>query len=1080
MSIRSFIGVVAAFALTSVSAIAGITLKSIQFPSTLGGKSGTTNPPSQAPLSQEIHFVFSGKPKIGPGIESGVKIAVSSLNSDNQPVGQLAFGKFTVKGKRLVFTPRLPTGPLPDSFGPTTDIAANASLPGLLPGTTYQVSVELTGGNAIKNYSKTSPSLSLPVLFTTAPTSVGSIGTAGFYAFATTKAPTLLKKNGVAPKSKTTGLHPNVLFDPAGVFASIPTSKKAPYTLRFGAPLNPENENVLERIRLRAILDASAVPVDIALPISIVLTENVPTRSTVLVYPNGTLPLGHTLALEVSDLLENISGAFANDGSTPEAFKEVARYVVTPDPSPGMALDGEILETFETNEREDTSIVASGKQLASWNGQTSGALRASFGFGGDGSLGAFAAPTAGTLTITLDTDFQTFPLLSGATPGAEPGTIVKGGVFKFTDFHLPANATLRAVGSNPLVITATGDVLIEGVIECSGSNGIGDDTFNSAVTPAPGGAAGPGGGKGGDGHPVFVPKGAKSLIYMITPQFGQNGFGTGNKLPIGGGGGQSGATLPWPAFSNGANCATFNEDGDGSRGSGGGGGSLNVFLPEAPEPITVPVSGRRGGFGIGNHLPLSFSPGLPFPVPNNPKAYDGVSFNAVARPNPNPTFAEAVQQGLIFDAAVGFNLTTSWALTKRITFGGSPGQAVFADADANNNFIGEAGEVKSIIGGQGGGGGGSRTEGLSLDCTKATLSVGFPLTVLDAKGAGGGGGGGAVMIQALGEIRIKGTAARIRALGGNGSGGETTQGGDVGGNGGGGSGGSVLLQSAENVVMESTANPNVVNRVIDVSAGCGFNAFILLNGATGTSGADSGSLQVGDGAPGGPGIVQVQVPVGVTPTLFATQIGARVWKSLTNPPKGINCPFSTSSLGNSEFIDVLVPTNKTPVPFTSKSSARSTWYDLGLISPPFRPLVNTTAGAIAGPVFGVPGDGPIFQGTDPNTGLVEVDGSGNVLNSFDNDFDVDAPDLGVPDFLPQGVDLQTVSIKFQGANDDPLNPGFPDLTTASAFVTDPTTLNGFRYIRYEIEFNIAAAVGVVPTPSTARPQMNFLRIPFKY
>lgn len=213
MSIRSFPRLIAALALTMSSAFGGITLKSIQFPATAGGGGGTTNPPNQAPLSQRVVFVFSGKPKIGPGISSGVRIEVSALNSSGQPVGQLAFGTFSVSGKKLIFTPRLPTGALPDSFGPTTDIAANASLPGLLPGTTYQISLELAGGNAIKNYSKTSPNVSLPVLFTTAPTSVGSIGTAGYYAFATTTAPKLLKKNGVLPKTKTTGLHPNVLFD---------------------------------------------------------------------------------------------------------------------------------------------------------------------------------------------------------------------------------------------------------------------------------------------------------------------------------------------------------------------------------------------------------------------------------------------------------------------------------------------------------------------------------------------------------------------------------------------------------------------------------------------------------------------------------------------------------------------------------------------------------------------------------------------------------------------------------------------------------------------------------------------------
>lgn len=1079
MGIRVVASIVVSVWALGAGADAGVRLKAVRFPTMLIGTGGTKAPPDQAPLSQRIVLEFDGKPKIGAGVGGAVKIRVSSQNALGQPIGQHAFGTFSVSGRKLIFSPRLPTVGFGTEFGPQSDIASNAGLPGLLPQTTYEITFDPTAPDGIKNAAKGPSSVALPIRFTTAPTSVGVIGVAGYYAFVTSPVPKLVKKNAVLPKPDTSGLHPNVLSDPAGLFAAIPQAKRPPFSVRFGVPLNPADENLAERIRVRAVSDASAQPIDVAIPVTTTLVENQAKRSTVLLYPNATLPLGATLVLETSNRLENLAGIAPSDGSAVESFSEIARYVVATDPLPGTPLHGEIVEDFASTEHEDTTLAASAIPLASWNGQTAGALRAAFAFGGDGSLGSFAAPTAEPLTITLDTDFQSFPLLTGATPDAEPGTVVKGGVFEFTDFHLPANCTLRGVGSRPLVITATGNVLIEGTIDCSGFAGTGDDTFNSAIAPAPGGSGGPGGGKGGDGHPVYVPKGAKSLIYMVTPQFGQSGSGPAQlKGQGGGGGGQSGATLPWSSFANGTNCATFTDFGDGSRGSGGGGGSFNVFLPLAPEPAGIPVSGRRGGVGIGNHLPLAFSPGLPFPTPTLPKAYDGVSFNAVARPNPNPTFAQAVQLGLVFDGPTNgaLALNNVWATSRRVTFGGEPGPAVFSDADPNNDFIGAGGELNELIGGQGGGAGGSRTEGLSLDCSSASLAVGFPLTVLDSKGGGGGGGGGALMIQALGEIRLRGPSARIRAIGGGGRGGESTQDAEKGGGGGGGSGGAVVLQSVVNVVMEATVNPTGGERVIDVSAGCGCNAALLSDTApTGTPGGDQGSLQVGDGAPGGPGIVQVHVPAGVVPVLVASQIGARVWRTVVRPTAPGNCSYA-----NAEFIDVLVPTAKTPVPYGSRSVARSTWFDLGMVQPPFRAPIPTPSGAVAGPLFGIPGGAPLFSGTDPQTGLVLVDALGAVVGAGVNDFELDAPDLGIPDYLPQAPAPQTVRIRFQGAPDDPANPGFPDLSRATAFVADATQLNGSRHVRFEVEFDLAVGNPALATPFTPRPQLNVLRIPFQY
>jgi len=141
----------------------------------------------------------------------------------------------------------------------------------------------------------------------------------------------------------------------------------------------------------------------------------------------------------------------------------------------------------------------------------------------------------------------------------------------------------------------------------------------------------------------------------------------------------------------------------------------------------------------------------------------------------------------------------------------------------------------------------------------------------------------------------------------------------------------------------------------------------------------------------------------------------------------------------------------------------------------------TGAGSLAGPIFGIPGTGPFFRGTDANTGRVVTDAAGNVLDPFDNDIDVDAPDLLADNFVPNGPTyFQSVEVRFQGADEDAANPGSPDLATATPFVTDITLVNGKRFIRWQIDFDIASGGSGVPQPATPRPQVNFLRIPFKY
>ncbi len=1085
--------VVAGFvcALVAREALAGnVVLKKVLFPNTLAGVTGPSTAPTSAPLSQPIVFVFSGAPAFPNSISTSIRITVDPSNGKGQPIGLPALGDFEVAGSTLIFRPRLPTGPVPDGFAPGTDIATDSSLPGLLPDTIYRIEVPQKTPNSITNL--TGSDVVLPLAFTTKPAVAGPLLVPSLFSNAPSKAPKVAKAK-LKPKAGTSGISPNLYTDPANLFSSIPPSKRPPFRLRFNGALDPQADNIAStRIRLRVTRDANGQPVDKVVATEVVLTSNSPDGATVLVYPMSILPLGCTLTLEVSNELRSLIGTMANDGAMPETFKKIADYHIATDPTVGQPIDDSIDETFDTVAHFDPSVaVTEGAQVAGWNANESHSLRASFGFGGDGALGRFEAPDI-DITINIDTDFQALPLFSGATPDAAPGTAVKGGVFDFTTFHLPPNVTLRARGSNPLVITCTGECVIEGLIDLDGADGTSDDTFDSAIAPMPGGQAGAGGGKGGDGHPVQLPAGG-DFNFMQSPPFGQSGFAPRTKenphpTSGGGGGGQSGATQPWPFPNN--QCSSPADQGDGSRGSGGGGGSFNSFLPNigatsvnnvGPEPNGVYVSGRRGGVGIGNHLPVTFDGTKP--IPGEPACYQaapGNPTNAVARVNPNPTFAEAYNQGLIFDNPTALGLmnvaASNWAQTKKVTLAGAAGPFTFPDSDPTNNFIGPGGEIADVRGGQGGGGGGTRTEGLAQICKPIIfVALGLPFTVNDARGAGGGGGGGAIKIAALGKIEFKGSKARISARGANGGGSEETENGGRGGNGGGGAGGCIVLQSATQVLLNDPTLPSPY--VLDVTAGCGKDALLLaVNPSLGLAGGEQRTLQVGDGGPGAPGLIQIHVPEGTTGSINTAKVGGDVNYSAFNMDCG------AGAFDGMDPFPALVPFEKTPTPLTPQSIGRSTWYDLGLVTSEFRPLIGTSAGLLGGPLFGVPGAGPFFHGTDPLTGLVETDALGNVLTPFANDIEVDSPGLLAADFIPQGVGhvYQSVKVEFQGADESTTNPGLPDLATATTFVTDPTLLNGKRFLRWQVTFDIATNDLFPVSPSTPRPQVNFLRVPFRY
>ncbi len=1052
---RSLQFAIATLAIAS-PALAGVKLKAVRFPVGLNGENGTKTPPLDAPISQRVVFEFDGKPKLGPDPSTTLLIHVASTNAQGQPIDSRAIGTFEVAGNNVLFTPRLPTAGLDASFGPTSDLAADASLPGLLPDTRYTIDVDVDGGG-VKNLKGVKSGVTLPLEMKTSDDPALWFANVG-------SAKPKDDPDGSRPDDGAHGVHPNTFDDPAGLFENIGAKKRPPFRLRFKGPLDPSAGNVSsDNLRLRAVKDENGAPIDVVLPADVVLVANAPKRAEILFFPHGILPLACSVQIEWSSKLRTLSGVASDPSAAPATFERTARFRIANDPKVAPSILDRIVEEFDDALHHDPSVAVLGVAPAAWAQNGSGALRATFGFGGDGSIGRFEPPDS-VHTIHIDTDSQTFPLFDGSTPDAAPGTVVTGGVFSFTDFHVPPNVTIEIRGSRPALIACTGTCLIEGRVDVRGTDGADDVTFDSAIIRVPGGAAGAGGGRGGDAHPVASTIGSTFFQGMQTPQFGQSGFGPGNVPGGGGGGGQCGCTMPWMPFTGDPYCQQFASAGDGSRGSGGGGGSFQVFLPTAPEDPGTFVSGRRGGIGIGDHLPIAFDPTLP--IPAEPEAYDDATSNAVARPNLNPTFADAYAAGMIFDKNTLMDTGTTWATTKRVLLFGNAGPAVFSDADPDNDFIGANGELAQAIGGQGGGAGGSRTEGLSQVCKPVIFdSLHLPLTVLDSRGGSGGGAGGAVTFQALGALTVTG---EILATGGRGGGGEEVGVSSRGGAAGGGSGGAVLLQSAVNVfVFEDATAPSTL---IDVSGGCGNDASLLSSSAsTGTTGGDSNVIQVGDGGPGGPGLVQIQAPPGAPDQIDETRVVAKITRSAFS----INCAAV-------ETIDPIVAREKTPAPFTSQSGALSTWYDLGAVVAPFRPSIQTSAGALAGPLFGIPGQGPFFTGTDDTTGLVETEASGAVTTPLDNDFRVRSPDLGMQDFIPNGPTwFQNVRILFQGADEDLANPGTPDLASATAFVADPTLLNGKRFVRIGVSFDISAGVPFTRSLDVPRPQMDSVDLPFR-
>lgn len=218
---------------------------------------------------------------------------------------------------------------------------------------------------------------------------------------------------------------------------------------------------------------------------------------------------------------------------------------------------------------------------------------------GDGSLGAFSISTFslfGTVvgsTVTINTD----------TTGNYP--------LQVTSFDLPAGYTLRGVGSNPLDIRSQTDIVVSGVIDCSGESG--ESIGSNNLVTSLGGTGHCGGGAGGDGGSITV--GATDGSAGGASPTGGLGASAVNAAPAatnigatgGGGGGayrqlgtppESGydsAETPWVGSAGG----NFRDDQFSEVGGGAGGGGGSAY-----NGTDIPNRSKGGGGGAGGGVVL--------------------------------------------------------------------------------------------------------------------------------------------------------------------------------------------------------------------------------------------------------------------------------------------------------------------------------------------------------------------------------------------------------------------------------------------------------------------------------------------
>jgi len=479
----------------------------------------------------------------------------------------------------------------------------------------------------------------------------------------------------------------------------------AAFLIAFNQPVDSSPANLdPSRIRLEFLDQGGAWQ---TLTSQATLESNcVGTGALVRIEPQGALPSGSQLRIFLAPEFRDIVGE--TNSITQTTFAPSTT-------SPAQLVQGDSLEEefniggTAVGSHEDIAPPV-GLPVADWGG---GAVTTAFGFSGTGGggNGDFDWEVKAGQLFVLDT--TTASIVGG--PNFVPTTqqIVVGGVLDLRNFRVVQGGTLRIQGPNPVTILASGSVVIDGVIEVSGSDSHGVSTLNTPQLPEPGAAGVGGGGRGGAGSPLNSASDPK----------GANGYGAFGVPDIGGTGGESG-------FWTGGPSNPF-----ATRGAGGGRGVLG------PNQL-VSVGGLADQTLIGldaepgfSNLLVSSPPSLGALSGANPPTGGAAGRSPFLDTNPANDFF-----GNSFDQATG--QITSGELN-RLWAGGGGGAG--GDAIWSNGTPFPPPSNVNDRKGSGGGGGAGGLHILSL----GTIKFG-PIGAIKCRGGTGGGGENSINIDRIG------------------------------------------------------------------------------------------------------------------------------------------------------------------------------------------------------------------------------------------------------------------------------------------------------------------------------------------
>ncbi len=448
--------------------------------------------------------VFVNEPLI---FEFSTPIDPSSVSFDTIQIvrpdtGEFAPGTFTVEGPRVIFRPDVTF----DRANPTAGLSFGFDFLTLylvaIPGQPRENLIRSADGTPIRQ--------GATLEFTTATRGAEDNP---FDFFPGTPKVTLIKPQGTPDPT-----NPNIIVTDVPVDSEI--------VLGFSEPIDPatalgtvpgESNTVIIQVDLDGDPSTGGSEDRVRVPGTYLLDISSTDAEMTFRLPSGRRYPGSAI------IVVTVGGSIA-DVAGNQSGQTVDFFYSTVSAPPGGSQS--VRENFEREDFEDKGATGAywdvGRPVNEPGGDTDGVLRP--GFGGGFAIHGEFAPTS---DVTLNTDSQVITDLFGNQ------VTVRDGTFYFTRVSIPAGVTVRGVGSKPLRIFSTGDVIVNGTIDVSGLPG--SLVFEEQATAGLGGVGGPGGLRGGDGgepddgSTFFIDDGQSTCgdPEPILPGDGHDGLGDG-------------------------------------------------------------------------------------------------------------------------------------------------------------------------------------------------------------------------------------------------------------------------------------------------------------------------------------------------------------------------------------------------------------------------------------------------------------------------------------------------------------------------------------------------------------------------